>query len=72
MFSRMDDLRKIMIKSYEEEYFGSNIQIEVVDFEFHIPSVRLDSPMLPSILFYKFWKENSKFLLNLITIKKIL
>jgi len=42
----IDDLRKIIIKFYLEEYLGIDIQIKVVDFEFQIPSVWLDSPML--------------------------
>jgi len=33
-FSRIDDLGKTIIKYYLEEYFGIDIQIKVVDFEF--------------------------------------
>ena len=31
---RIDDLRKIIIKYYLEEYFGIDIQMKVLDFEF--------------------------------------
>jgi len=33
-FSRIDDLEKITINYYLEEYFGIDIQIKVVDFKF--------------------------------------
>jgi hypothetical protein len=29
-----------------EEYFGIDVQMQVIDLEFLIPSMRLDSPML--------------------------
>jgi len=32
--SKIDYLGKILIKSYLEEYFGLDIQIKVVDFDF--------------------------------------
>jgi len=34
MFSKIDDLRRIIIKYSLEEYFGIDIQIKVVDYEF--------------------------------------
>jgi len=43
-----------------KEYFGIDIQIKVVDFEFEIPSVQLDLFILSQIFFYKFSKENLK------------
>jgi len=33
VFSKIDNLRKIIIKYDLEEYFGIDIQIEVIDFE---------------------------------------
>jgi hypothetical protein len=43
---RSSILRKIAIKYNLEEYFGIDIQMKVIDLEFLIPSMRLDSPML--------------------------
>ena len=52
-----------------EEYFGIDIQINVEDFEFQIPSVWLDSPM-PSPIFYdKKFKLKLKIPSKFITIK---
>jgi len=42
------------------EYLGIDIQMKVVDFEFLIPFVLLDLPMLSLIFFYEFWKGNFK------------
>jgi hypothetical protein len=38
--------RKIIIKYNLEEYFGINVQMKVIDLEFLILSIQLDSPML--------------------------
>jgi hypothetical protein len=38
--------RKIVIKYNLEEYFGIDVQMKVIDLEFFILSIQLDSPML--------------------------
>jgi hypothetical protein len=38
--------RKTIIKYNLEEYFGIDVQMKVIDLEFFIISIRLDSPML--------------------------
>jgi len=34
VFYKIDDFRKIIMKYYLEEYFGIEIQVKVIDFEF--------------------------------------
>jgi hypothetical protein len=52
-------LRKIVIKYNLEEYFGIDVQMKVIDLEFFILSIQLDSPMLSWIFYYTIW--NLKF-----------
>jgi hypothetical protein len=42
-----DNLRKTTIKCYLEEYFGIEVQIKVIDLEFQIISIWLDSMLSP-------------------------
>jgi hypothetical protein len=66
----ISSLRKIVIKYNLEENFGINIQMKVIDLEFLILSIWLDSPMLsPIFLLYNLKLKIQKFLLNLITNK---
>jgi hypothetical protein len=44
--------KKIIIKYNLEEYFGINVQIKVIDLEFFILSIQLDSPMLSLMVYY--------------------
>jgi len=54
MFSKIDNLKKIIVKYYLEEYFGIQTQVKVVDLELYIPLVFLDLQMLSLIFFDKF------------------
>jgi hypothetical protein len=40
-------LRKTDIKYNLDEYFGIDVQMKVIDLEFLILSIQLDSPLLP-------------------------
>jgi hypothetical protein len=56
--------KKTDIKYNLEEYFGIIVQMKVIDLEFFILSMQLDSPML-----FNLKLKIQKFLLNLITNK---
>jgi hypothetical protein len=44
--SEIPRLRETVIKYNLEDYFGIDVQMKVIDLEFLILSIRLDSPML--------------------------
>jgi hypothetical protein len=48
-------LKKTVIKYNLEEYFGIDVQMKVIDLEFFILSIQLDSPMLSWIFYYTIW-----------------
>jgi hypothetical protein len=56
---------KIILKYNLEEYFGIDVQMKVIDLEFLILSIQLDSPMLSWVIYYTTWnlkfKSPSKF-----------
>jgi hypothetical protein len=52
--SEFDYLRRIIIKYYLKEYFGIDVQMKVIDYEFWILSLHFDSPMLSPIFYYIF------------------
>jgi hypothetical protein len=58
--NEIHNLRKIVIKYYLEEYFEIDVQIKVIDVEFLIQSIWLDSPMLSPIFFYTILNSKSQ------------
>jgi hypothetical protein len=63
-------LEKTVIKYNFEEYFGIDVQMKVVDLEFLIVSIWLDSAIM-NIFLYNLKLKIQKFLINLI-LNKIL
>jgi hypothetical protein len=51
--SEFDNLKQTVIKYYLEEYFGIDVQIKVLDFEFWILPIWLDSPTFSPTFCYK-------------------
>ena len=49
----MDDSKKYIIIYYLEDYFRVELKMTIVDFEFKISSMKLDSSIQSLIFYYK-------------------
>jgi hypothetical protein len=52
--SQFDRFRKTVIKYCSEDYYGIYVYMKIIDLEFWILFIWLDSPVLPSIFIMKF------------------